>query len=283
MDPALRSAADHPLTVTGRGKALGSPCDPGPYLRERKMRKFMGLQDDLVVVAAGAALDEAGLRGEGRGDRIGLYLAVGYIPFEERDIAPLAEASRGPEGLSLSGFWARGITAMNPVLTFRCLPNMPAFHVSVNFDVRGPYLVTYPGAGQVYLALEQAVMALEAGLIDHALVGGVAHQRNFLVEHHMGRVEPPVPAERLADAAGFVVLERRGERPERARGELLGWEMAYRPEAAVLPRERFSGQPLPLELGAASLPFTLAERRGRVEHDLAGRDGLTASSRWEMA
>jgi 3-oxoacyl-(acyl-carrier-protein) synthase len=247
------------------------------------MRKFMGLQDDLVVVAAGAALAEAGLLGAGRGDRIGLYLAVGYIPFEERDIAPLAAASRGPEGLSMEGFWTRGITAMNPVLTFRCLPNMPAFHVSLSFDLRGPYVVTYPGAGQVYLALEQAAMALEAGLVDHALVGGVAHQRNFLVEHHMARLDPPVPAERLADAAGFVVLERAGERPEAERGRLLGWEMTYRPGAAIPPRERFSGEDLPLELGAASLPFTLAERRGRVEHDLAGRDGLIAASRWEMA
>ena len=88
-------------------------------------------------------------------------------------------------------FATEGYLAPNPLLTFRCLPNMPAFHVSINFDLQGPYLVTYPGAGQLYAALEEARVALETGAIDVALVGGVAHQRNFLVEHHVRRLGRP--------------------------------------------------------------------------------------------
>src|SRR5207253_861874 len=95
-------------------------------------------------------------------------------------------------------------------------PNMPTFHVSVNFDVQGPYFVTYPGPGQFYLALEAACTALAEGEVDVALVGGVAHQRNYLVRYHFSRLELPVAAEDLQDAAGCLVLERAGA--ARARG-----------------------------------------------------------------
>ena len=41
----------------------------------------MGVQDDLAVVAAGQAAASAGL-GNALGERAGLYLSVGYLPFE---------------------------------------------------------------------------------------------------------------------------------------------------------------------------------------------------------
>ena len=50
--------------LTGAGSvvlARGDAIDPLPYVRVRKSRKFMGLQDDLAVVACGRALESAGL------------------------------------------------------------------------------------------------------------------------------------------------------------------------------------------------------------------------------
>ena len=46
----------------------------------------MGPQEALAVVAAGRALESAGLAGKALGERAGLYLAVGYIPFEAQDL-----------------------------------------------------------------------------------------------------------------------------------------------------------------------------------------------------
>ena len=80
--------------LTGLGHVLGAPCDPRLFLRVRKNRKFMGLQDDLAVVAAGRALESAGLADATLGERAGLYLAVGYIPFERADIDSLMERTR---------------------------------------------------------------------------------------------------------------------------------------------------------------------------------------------
>lgn len=267
-------------------------CEVLPYLRTRKSRKYMGLQDELAVVAAGRALASAGLARAPLGDRAGLYLAVGYIPFEAADIDPVLAASLDDGRFSMARFGGGGFQQAHPLLTFRCLPNMPAYHVSVNFDVQGPYLVTYPGPGQTCLALDEARAALEAGDVDVALVGGVAHQRNFLVEHHFGRLEPPTPSEHLRDAAAFLVLERddgargRGHAPL---GCLESLSIAYTPfdpfEAWPASAESFSCGPASEgALGPASLPAALARAWARgersVRHEVSSRDGIRARSTW---
>jgi hypothetical protein len=225
--PSITGAASVVLPAQGDAPA----ADPHPFLRTRKSRKYMGLQDDLAVVATGRALSNAGLLS--LGPRAGLFLAVGAIPFREEDIDPVLAASLDPEGgFDLRLFGAGGFQKAHPLLTFRCLPNMPAYHVSACFDVQGPYVVTYPSAGQFYVALDEAIHALAEETIDVAIVGGVAHQTNFLVRQHFARLEPPVDASRLDDAAGVIILEspaslsRRGAR---VRGRVEAIRLAYSP------------------------------------------------------
>jgi hypothetical protein len=269
---------------------LGAPCDSTQFLKQRKNRKFMGLQDELLVVAAGRAIEAAGLAGASLGDRAGLYLAVGYIPFEREHVELLLSHSVDAAGaLSMRRFSSDAFAALNPLLTFRCLPNMPAFHVSVNFDVQGPCVVSYPGAGQLYMALEEAVAALAAGEIEVALVGGVAHQRNFLVEHHHSRLDPPIAAESLRDAAACLVLERAGSAGGRGRARLLDLEVRYRAHDPFLsspaPEQALEGAELPDgDLGAALLPALVSLNLGReLRHRAATRDGICARSAWGAA
>ncbi len=287
MDPGSQISRDDPVVVTGAGHVLGSPCDSTPFLKQRKNRKFMGLQDELLVVAAGRALDAAGLAGRPLGERAGLYLAVGYIPFEREHVELLLSHSVDAAGaLSMRRFSTDAFSALNPLLTFRCLPNMPAFHVSVNFDFQGPCVVSYPGSGQLYLALEEAVAALVAGEIDVALVGGVAHQRNFLVEHHHSRLDPPVAAPALRDAAGCLVLERATGAGGRGRARLRALEISYRAHdpfaASPLPEQAVLGGELPDgDLGAAALPTLVSLNLGReLRHSATTRDGIRATSAW---
>jgi len=283
-----RPQAD-PLIVTGIGHATSAAEDPTPFLKFPKQRKFMGVQDGLAVLAAGRALESAALSGADRDpERTGLYLAVGNVPFDRESIDVLMDASLEDDAFSIRRFSKEAIYAVHPHLTFRCLTNMPAFHVSVNFDVQGPYFVTYPGPAQCYLALERACAALADGEVDVALVAGVAHQRNFLVEHHFRRLADPVPAHRLRDAGACLVLETRRHAEARAapvRGRLLEWDLEYRPyhpwEEA--PEHRESGATAAEEFGAASLPLQVARARpGVFRHTLESRDGMRASSTWEL-
>jgi len=288
--PGERALPD--VAVTGMGAVCGA-CDAGPHLRFRKLRKFMGKQDVLALVAAARAVQAAGLEAP-LGERCGLYAAVGYIPFATDDINRLLDASLDREQFSMTRFAANAFGAINPLLTFRVLPNMPAFHVSLNFDIQGPYAVSYPGIGQFYSVLEEAIAALESRIIDVALVGAVADQRNFLVEHHFSRMTPPVEPERLEDAAAFLVLERRVEaigRGATLRARLLEYRLEYsavEPFAGRAPSECFARDgvcvPAFRELGPVSLGLALTESaRGRVTHRARSRDGFTADSTWEVA
>jgi hypothetical protein len=312
------AASSERIVVTGAGHALlarsgaaNAPDgvfedlapDPLPWLRSRKSRKYMGLQDELAVIATGRALGRAGLGSTvgALGRRAGLYIAVGYIPFRREDAEPVLEASLDPAGeFSLRRFGEEGYRRANPLLTFRCLPNMPAYHVSACFGVEGPYLVTYPGPGQLYAALEDAIAALEEGRAELALVGAVAHQRNFLVEHHFARLEPPVPAEALRDVGATLLLETAAHAASEGRAplaELARLETRYAPSdvlsGAAPCYERIEGDagaPRPEgELGPAMLPTALSiaiasggRARRTLTHSLQSRDGITATSEWRL-
>jgi 3-oxoacyl-(acyl-carrier-protein) synthase len=285
--------------VTAAGECVGRTADDTlaevmPFLKSPKTRKYMGKQDRMAVIAAGRALAGAGLDDAVKRDRVGFYLAVGFIPFERAEIEALARNSLAAGEFSMEQFSKVGIDQVNPLLTFRCLPNMPMFHVSLNFGLRGPYFVTYPGAGQFYVALEQAVHALEAGEIDCALVGGVADQDNFLVSFHHGRM-PPYAGARPADGAAFVLLERARFAEERgieARLRLVELDVGYQ-SAAAIHRERFKVAHDEVTnpesyLGAASTPWFIAREAARagdapLVHAVETLDGLRAGSRWERA
>ncbi len=268
-----------------------------PYLKVKKLRKYMGVQDDLAVVAAVKALESANLlarsASEGLGERTGLYLAVGYIPFEKADLDPLLAASLDADGnFSMEAFSTAGFRTVNGLLTFRCLPNMPAYHVSTNFDIQGPYFVTYPGPGQFYVALEESLMALEDGRIDVALVGGVAHQLNFLVESHFARLDSANSGIRLIDAAGYLVLERESHaqlRGASSRAYLAEMTLDYKPHDPFDGAAKFEDWFNRLDMtiidqpGPASLPAILcfgAFALPLVRHSLRSRDGLIGTSVW---
>lgn len=254
----------------GPGDA-GERPDPVPFLRHKKERKYMGRQDELAVVAAGRAIQAAGLAGEPLGARTGLYLVVGFIPFERADADSL-----------LAGY-----DEVNPLLTFRCLPNMPAYHISACFGITGPYFVTYPGPAQFHLALDEAIRALAAGRIDRALVGAVVHQQNFLVEHHHRRIAHPVSPNTLMDAGAVIVLTQGpGEG-----GSIREHKITYRPhdpfDDPPVPSETFRVDGAPFSLpgiaGAASLPLALGlVGRGNLHHTLSSRDGFLAESRFVL-
>ncbi len=240
MSPAGKSftirSGDETLVVTGLGhvilEASEKSCDASAFLRSRKSLKYMGLQDMLAVIAAGRALASAGLAPEALGERAGLYMAVGYLPFEHQDIEELRRGSCEDGHFSMVRFSEVAYGSVNPLLTFRCLSNMPAYHVSANIDLQGPYFVGYPGPGQFYLALEAAADALRSREVGVALVGGVAYRRSFLVERHFLRLDESGSAHELADAAGFLVLERREHaagREAAARLRLGSLEVGYRP------------------------------------------------------
>ena len=194
------------------------PPDVLPWLESRKSRKFMGKQDQLAVIAAGQALAAAGLRAPEARPAMGLYLTIGHIPFMREDIDAIAGESVDAAGaFDIQRFATEGVAQVNPLLTFRCLPNMPAYHVSQNFGLRGRYALAYPGVAQAACNLMHALDDLRGGRVAQALVGGVADQHNFLVGFHFERNVQRRLLVREDKAAMMVLEHREGARARGAR------------------------------------------------------------------
>jgi 3-oxoacyl-(acyl-carrier-protein) synthase len=198
------------IVLTGIACTEGDPrASPAvnDWLASRKSRKYMGKQDELAVMSAGQAITGAGLRGCEALSGAGLYWTIGHIPFERAEIEAIARKSLDPHAqFSMHHFATEGIEQVNPLLTFRCLPNMPAFHISLNFGICGPYLVSYPGIAQFYSTLQQACRDLRQQRVVHAVVGAVADQQNFLVDFYFQRATARRSLHRK-DAAGCLCLE----------------------------------------------------------------------------
>jgi hypothetical protein len=277
MDAAFKPQLSNSLTVRGIGSITSETnWDVSPWLKQPKMKKFMGKQDQLAVVAAGMAARDAGLSEEDLRCKTGIYLCVGYIPFEQQDIESIARNSCIDGAFSMDRFSTKGFEQVNPLLTFRCLPNMPIFHVSFNLNIQGPYFITYPSAGQCYVALEQACIAIESGEIQFALVGGVADQNNFLVQHHYSR--SGWNTRHSPDAAAFLFLQK-----ESSKRQLLEFKIRYDiARAYTLRNEIWNGIEVEENYGAASLPLFVdrSKNTGRATHQISGPDGIVAESLW---
>lgn len=281
--------------------AFSAQVDPTPHLLVRKSRKYLSPQDDLAVVTAANALANSSMTKGHLGERAGLAVCVGYLSFDRKDTDPVLAVSVEDGRFSMPRFASDGMRKTHPLLTFRCLPNMPAFHVSVNFDLRGPYWCTYPSEAQSYAALARAIDWIEEDEADVVLVGAVAHQRNFLVEHHLARVEHPIDARSLRDAGAMLVLERASRAIARGARPLA---RVHRPELRFEPRRPFDhGAPSPIDqwrvgdtlvhprtdgaLGCAG-PFAAlaslieAHRGATLEHTIRTRDACAARARWEV-
>jgi hypothetical protein len=167
---------------------------------------------------------------------------------------------------------------------------MPAYHVSAAFGLSGPYVVAYPGGGQLGLVLEEAVAALAMGRLSAALVVGVTHQRNFLVERHFEKQLPPVAPDALRDAAACLVLVADAPRVAEFPGVRV-LELGYEPSEDAWPRRelaRIDGEVETVdELGPAALPDLVhrafSTGASSLSYELRARDGLTVHALLERA
>jgi hypothetical protein len=120
-------------------------------------------------------------------------------------------------------------------------------------------------------------------LVDIAIVGGISYQRNTLVKYHMDRLNS---REELVDSAGMLIM-RRDTCGVSACAKLVNYEVSYRKHdpfsnPILDHKEVFNGSPCS-SLGSSSLPVVLSTITDDIlSHVLHTRDGVVASSQWEI-
>ncbi len=160
-------------------------------LKDRKSAKLLSKQDKLALICATRAFKQSLVsdRDPQYSERTGIYFTSGILPFEDAPLDKLAQNSQIDHQFDPVAFSTTGFESMNPLLTFKCLPNMPLFHISMNLGIRGPYMMSYPGISEFFMTLEKALRDLSLKKIKYALVGATSDQNNFLVKNFKERIK----------------------------------------------------------------------------------------------
>jgi 3-oxoacyl-[acyl-carrier-protein] synthase II len=148
---------------------------PAKMIRQRKALKVMSRDIQLGVAAADAACAEANLASAGIDpDRLGVIFGADLIAA---DLSELTEAYRAcsEDGTFEFAAWGpKGLPLMYPLWMLKYLPNMPACHVGILHDARGPNNTHTLGEISGLTALAEAVEVIRRGQADAMIAGGAS-------------------------------------------------------------------------------------------------------------
>lgn len=145
------------------------------YVRPRKSLKVMCRDIQLAVAAAEMAWTDAHLPPQPpEPERIGVVLGADMIQCEPEELAP-AFWGCIEEGRFEFRRWAeRAMPEIFPLWMLKYLPNMPACHVGIIRDARGPTNTIVLGEVSSLSALGEAVRVIQRGEADLMLAGGAS-------------------------------------------------------------------------------------------------------------
>lgn len=212
-----------PDSVTGEVADFNEETAKKLYLKEvRRSIKLMCRDIQLGVASALMALTDSQLDLEKIDhDRMGVEFGANLMLSEPETLAPPAVAMRDVTGeIEFEGWGAAGYGKMEPLWLLRYLPNMPACHISIASDARGPSnsLTLDEASGNVVIG--EAVRIMQRGAADIMITGATGSYSHPLRALHLALLEsllattPEAPEKRSRpfdrDRSGFVVAEGAG-------------------------------------------------------------------------
>ena len=177
--------------------------DPLAHVRHKKFLKVMSRDIQLGVAAASLAARDSGLKpGLVDPDRLGVSFGAGRISTTPEELAEAVSACAGSDSAFQYTRWGEdSMGKIAPLWLLRQLPNMPACHVSIEYDARGPNNTITSRDSSALLALAEAVRTIQRGAADCMFVGACSSSIH------------PVAITRLSLFEG---LSRRDDDPSRA-------------------------------------------------------------------
>ena len=196
----LRSLPHHDLPC--RLAAEVHDFDPARYMSHRKFVKLMSRDIQLGVAAATLAVEDAGItRGTVDPDRFGVEMGAGRMSTTPQELLEAVARCTTADGFDASRWNEDAMGEICPLWLLRQLPNMPACHISIEHDARGPNNTVTSREASALLALGEAIRVIERGAADVMIVGGC------------GSAIHPVDITKLSLFEG---LSRRDDDPRRA-------------------------------------------------------------------
>ncbi|MCH5376150.1 MAG: beta-ketoacyl-[acyl-carrier-protein] synthase family protein, partial [Planctomycetes bacterium] len=217
----------------------------------RKGLKVMCREIQMGVAAAQLALQDAGLKtGVYDVDRTGAVYGSDYIMTEPEEFTEGVRSCLTEERQFDFSRWAvDGLPKVTPLWLLKYLPNMPASHIAIYNDLRGPNNSVTLREASSNLAVSEAYCTIVRGNADIMLAGATGTRLHPLRTVHVTMQEevaagdgPPEQVSRpfdlnrrgmvLGEGAGAIVLEEL--RSAESRGvEILGEVVGYGSSAVM--------------------------------------------------
>ena len=147
--------------------------DPLDYVYKKKFLKVMSRDIQLGVSAASMAVKDAGIKpGDVVPERMGVEFGTGHISFTPDELAEAAADFADPSSRDGYKRWGdEQLGKIAPLWLLRQLPNMPACHVAIEHDARGPNNTITSGEASALLALSEAMRVIRRNEADVMIVG----------------------------------------------------------------------------------------------------------------
>jgi len=263
----------------------GDIADFGPLDAERKKAirkgcKVMCRESQMAVAAAQRALHDCGAAAAHHPpERFGCVFGSDYMLTLPEDFTSSVAACRAADGRFDFDRWATsGIPLLNPLWLLKYLPNMPASHIAIYNDLRGPSNSLTLREASGHLAVGEAVVTIQRGAADIMVAGATgtrvhpmktvhALQSEQVAVDEAGGLEPARwsrPFDRgrrgmvLGEGAAVLILEELGHaeaRGARIYGEIIGHaSRCVADTSGVGDRRRVLAHALGAALRTAALP-----------------------------
>ncbi len=229
---------------TGQIEDFG-PLEPSQKRTIRKGLKVMCREIQMGVAAAQCSLADAGLKlGDYDVDRTGVLYGADYIMTMPDEFAEgVRTCLDGDDHFQFSRWGDEGLAKVTPLWLLKYLPNMPASHIAIYNDLRGPNNSITLREASANLAFAEAFCTIARGSADTILVGATGSRVSPIRAVHVmlqevlagNGLEPsklcrPFDLNRtglvIGEGAGSVVLEEletARKRGARILGEVVGY------------------------------------------------------------
>jgi 3-oxoacyl-[acyl-carrier-protein] synthase II len=174
--------------------------EPARYIRPRKNLKVMGREIQLGVASADMACAEAGIvRGVVAPERMGVVFGADMMVTELDEVVSAYRACMADGKFRFALWGDRALPELFPLWMLKYLPNMPACHIGIAHDARGPNNSHTLAEVSSLTALAEAADVIRRGQADVMIAGGVSSRIHPLT---MGRYCSLQMSRRSADPVG---------------------------------------------------------------------------------
>lgn len=224
----------------------------------KKGRKLMCREIEMGVAAAQLALQDAGLEPGGYDPELsGVVFGSDYIMTEpEEFLAAIKKCSDDEGKFHFSEWGTTGMSQVEPLWLLKYLPNMPASHIAIYNDLRGPSNSITLREASATLSVGEAFTTLRRGPAERMVAGSTGTRIHSLRTLHVTLQEQladpkgdpktccrPFDRDRtgmvIGEGAGALILETL-ESAKARNATIMGEVLAHASTSVSLPREQQS-------------------------------------------